>query len=115
MEHLFFYIALAFILVHEMDAMTQKEWLMFPLTFFLKDEVGKVVFVLAHIPLFACLFWALRTPNEALMRGLDIFFIVHVGLHVLFLWHSQNRFTSVLSWLIIVGAGFFGVLDLFFA
>ncbi|TAE17990.1 MAG: hypothetical protein EAZ95_05505 [Bacteroidetes bacterium] len=114
MEHLFFYIALAFLFVHEMDAMTQKEWLMFPLTFFLKDEVGKVVFILAHIPLYVCIFWALSTPSEALIQGLDIFCIVHAGLHVLFLWHPQNRFTSFLSWFFIAGGGFWGALDLLF-
>lgn len=37
-EHLFFFLGLGFILTHEMDAIRCKEWLMFPLTFFLKDE-----------------------------------------------------------------------------
>jgi hypothetical protein len=114
MEHLFFYLALAFILTHEMDAIRCKEWLILPATSFLKDETGFVVFMVAHIPLYALMFWSLfgTGTNAGLMRGWDVFFIVHVGLHILFLKHPENRFTTGLSWFIIVGAGVCGVLDM---
>jgi hypothetical protein len=117
MEHFFFYLALAFILTHEMDAIRCKEWLMFPATSFLKDETGFVVFMVAHIPLYALMLWGLfgTGTNAGLMRGLDVFFIIHVGLHILFLKHAENRFTSRLSWFIIIGAGVCGALDLLLA
>jgi hypothetical protein len=113
MEHLFFYLGLSLLLTHEMDAIRCKEWLMFPATSFLKDETGFVVFMLLHIPLYTLLLWGLSGANAGLIRGWDIFFIVHVGLHILFLKHPENRFTTRLSWFIIVGAGVCGALDVF--
>lgn len=114
MENLFFYIALAFILTHEMDAIRCHEWRIFPGLSRLKDETGFVVFALLHVPLYTLLFWGLfgQANSEGLARGLNVFFIVHVGLHLLFLKHPGNEFTSVFSWAIIVGAGLFGLLGL---
>ncbi|MEZ4644440.1 MAG: DUF6713 family protein [Chloroflexota bacterium] len=68
-----------------------------------------------HIPLYLLLFWGLLgtdSPNANFMRGLDIFFAIHVGLHLLYLRHPQNEFTSLFSWALILGAGVFGLLDL---
>jgi hypothetical protein len=115
MEHFFFFLGLSFILTHEMDAIRCKEWLMFPATSMLRDDTGYVVFTLAHIPLFCLMLWSLfgTGTNEGLMRGLDIFFIVHVGLHILFLKHPENRFTTPLSWGIILLTGVCGALDLY--
>ena len=114
MNHPFFYIALAFILTHEMDAIRCHEWRIFPGLSRLKDQTGFVVFTLLHVPLYALLFWGLfgRENNEALIRGVNVFFIVHVGLHLLFLKHPKNEFTSALSWILIAGAGLFGLLSL---
>jgi hypothetical protein len=113
-EHLFFYIALAFILTHEMDAIRCKEWQIFPGLSALSDSWGYIVFTLLHIPLYGLMFWALwgNGLNEKLIVGLDIFFIIHIGLHLLALRHPKNQFTSWVSWLIIIGAGFFASLDL---
>jgi hypothetical protein len=116
MEHLCFYIALSFLLTHEIDAVRCKEWQIFPGLSLLDDNKGYFVFTIAHIPLFSLLFWGLQTqtPNHNLIWGLDLFFIIHVGLHVLFLKHPKNQFTSFLSWFIIFGAGLFGGLDIWF-
>jgi hypothetical protein len=46
------------------------------------------------------------------MSGLSAFFIVHVVLHLLFLRHPLNQFSSPFSWLLIGGAGLCGALDL---
>ena len=116
-EHLFFFLGLGFILTHEMDAIRCKEWLMFPATFFLKDETGFLVFTLAHIPLYAWVCWSLSSSSfsPTFIRAWDVFLIVHVFLHILFLKHPENRFKSWVSWFIIVGAGVCGVLDLLFS
>lgn len=113
-DHLFFFLALGFLFTHELDAIRCKEWLMFPLTSWLEDERGYAVFTLLHIPLFVWICWSLATIplNQGLIRSWDIFCIVHVGLHLLFLRHPQNRFTEPLSWGIIVGAGVCGIFDL---
>ena len=44
--------------------------------------------------------------------GLDVFFVIHVVLHALFLLHKKNEFKDWISWTIILGAGVFGLADL---
>jgi L-cystine uptake protein TcyP (sodium:dicarboxylate symporter family) len=69
--------------------------------------------MLAHIPLFFLLFvWLSQPDNSRLIFGLDVFFVIHVGLHLLFLLHKKNEFKDWISWTIIVGAGMFGLADL---
>ena len=114
-QYIFFFVGLAFILTHEMDAIKAREWTIFPLLAKLDDKTGYLVFTAVHIPLYLVLFWALFTPdglNRGLITGLDIFFIIHVFLHLLLLRHPENRFTSVFSWTLILGAGIAGLLDL---
>jgi len=104
-----------FILVHEMDAVRQQEWAIFPLLSRLNENTGYYVFVVLHFPLYWALFANLHHGNGlnlGLVKGLDIFFGVHVLLHVLFLRHPKNKFTGLFSWVIILGGGLAGVLDL---
>jgi hypothetical protein len=42
----------------------------------------------------------------------NVFCVVHVGLHVFFRKHREYRFHSWLSWMLILGAGLAGGLDL---
>ena len=113
MQHLFFYLAISFILMHEMDAIRCKEWRIFPLLSMLNDDLGFKVFMLAHIPLFTFVFMGLNQANNTqFIKGLNIFFIVHLGLHLLFLFHKKNEFKDWISWSIISGAALFGFLDL---
>jgi len=114
-DHLFFYLGLTFILMHEMDAIRCKEWRIFPGLSLLNDHWGYRIFMLAHIPLFFFLFRGLsQTENSRLIFGLDVFFIIHVVLHVLFLLHKKNEFKDWVSWTIILGAGVFGFFDIVF-
>src|SRR5215216_972057 len=103
-NHLLFYFGLSFIAMHEMDAIRCKEWRIFPGLSLLDDNWGCKVFMFAHIPLFFLLFWGLygQGINKSLIFGLDIFFIVHVGLHILFLRHKRNEFKDWISWTIIL-------------
>jgi hypothetical protein len=113
MEHLFFYLAISFILMHEMDAIRCKEWRIFPLLSMLNDDLGFKVFMLAHIPLFTLVFMGLNQANNGqFIKGLNVFFIVHLGAHLLFLFHKKNEFKDWISWSIISGAALFGLLDL---
>jgi hypothetical protein len=116
-DHVLFCVGLCFILTHEMDAVRHHEWAIFPGLARLNEEIGYVVFTSLHIPLYLLLFWGLvgdrsNGAYRSIITGLDIFFIVHMFLHVLFLRHPKNRFTSILSWVFILGAGIGGVLDL---
>lgn len=110
-----FFIGLAFILTHEMDAIKCHEWRIFPLLSKLDDKMGYLLFTGAHILLYLLLLWYLYadyTPNQPLLRGLNIFFIVHLLLHLAFRKHPQNEFKSAFSWFLIVGTAVAGTADL---
>ena len=110
MSSIFFYIAVSCILLHEMDAIRCTEWRIFPLTAFFNDKVGYPVFLMAHLPLY---YFVLKSLDDTSVQyGLNIFFIIHLGLHLLFLRHPKNEFKDIWSWLPIVGAAIFGGLGL---
>ncbi len=112
-DHFFFWLGLALLLTHEMDAVMNKEWRVFPATAMFDDAVGYRVFTAAHVPLYLVILLGIASVERAgWMRGLDIFFIAHVLLHVLFLRHPQYAFKSVLSWVLIAGCGIAGAADL---
>lgn len=110
-----FFLGLSLLLTHELDAIRCSEWRVFPLTASMNDTRGYHVFTLLHIPLFALLFWALSDTGEARTRviiGLDLFFIVHVALHIGFRKHPAYAFAGPFSWALIGGSGFCGFIDL---
>lgn len=108
----FYLLGIAFILIHEMDAIRCKEWRIFPGLAFLKDKTGLIIFVFLHIPLFYWLTLEVQINNDKFRIGFDYFLIVHFILHLLFLMHKKNEFKDWISWIIISGAGLSGLLDL---
>ena len=48
-----FYIGLGLLFTHELDAMPNHEWRVLPVLSALSDSTGELVFVLAHVPIFA--------------------------------------------------------------
>jgi hypothetical protein len=117
-EHVFFYLAFCFILTHEMDAVRLKEWRMLPFLSRLNENTGYVVFTALHVPLYLLLLLGLFRDidggiNRALVISLDSFFVIHIFLHLILMRHDFNQFKSLFSWVLILGAGIFGLLDLF--
>jgi len=111
--HEFFYSGLSLMMIHEMDAIRCREWRIFPGLSFLDDKSGFIIFLLAHFPLFFLLFYGLQSiNNEGLIKGLDYFFIIHFGLHLLFLMHKRNEFKDWISWPIITGTALCGFVDI---
>ena len=113
-EHFFFYLGLSFLTLHEMDAIRCREWRIFPGLSLLSDSIGQVLFVFAHLPLFYFVFWQLTYSQdiEAFMKGFNIFMIVHLLLHILFLKHKNNEFKDWISWSILIGSCLCGIIDL---
>ncbi len=108
----FFVLGLCFILMHEMDAIRCHEWRILPITSFMKDKTGMIIFVLLHIPLFYYVLTATTLENQSFRFGFSIFLIVHLGLHLMFLAHKKNEFKDWLSWSLILGAAVCGALYL---
>ncbi len=111
---IFFLLGLSFITIHEMDAIRCKEWRIFPGLSMLNDKLGHIFFIFAHIPLFFFIYWQLTHSEytEAFRKGFDIFMMVHLFLHLLFLKHKKNEFKDWISWSIIIGAGVCRLIDL---
>lgn len=110
-----FLVAFSCLIIHEMDAVRCREWLVLPITSWMEDRLGFHVFMWLHLPLFIWLLWALGGSAErarAAMDGLDIFMILHVLLHLFFLRHPKYEFKTVMSWVWILGAGLAGAVDL---
>lgn len=115
--NLFFYTAFILMLIHEMDAVRRHEWRVFPLLARIKDdERGYLLFSAIHIPLYLALFFALFPGeggvNHSATDGFAIFCIVHVALHLLFSKHPAYEFNNWYSWMLILGAGIAGAIDL---
>lgn len=114
LQHVWFYLGLSFLFIHELDAIRCKEWRIFPLVSWLNDKAGERVFVFAHIPLFCWIFIALNNPTNRFIQLFDAFMVVHGVLHLLFLLHPKNEFKDFISWMIIICAAVCGIIDLAF-
>ena len=107
---------LALLLSHELDAVKHAEWQVLPLLRWLDDASGYPVFVLAHVPLFAVMLWALAHGSSAVRRntriGLAVFMVIHAGLHWAFHEDPHYHFAGWLSHGLVGGAAIFGALYL---
>jgi hypothetical protein len=114
MDQVSFFVGLSLLFTHELDAVRQREWRIFPGLSQLDDEAGAGVFIALHVPLFLALLWALFGTglHQGIINGFSLFCVIHVGLHLLALRHPHNTFTSTLSWMLIGGAGLCGALTL---
>jgi hypothetical protein len=102
-----FYSALAGLLAHELDAVHKREWrLLFTLRGMPSDRARRA-FVLLHVPLLAALLWLAAHPDAGVrfwtMLGLDVFMVVHAGLHWRLADHPYYEFDSPHSRLLIFG------------
>lgn len=112
-EHFLFYLALSFFYLHEMDAVRCREWRIFPLLSLMSDKWGKIVFIVAHLPLFLIITIQLNaSDNERFITGMSFFFIVHLFMHIVYLRHKNNEFNDWISWGAIIGNGAFGLVNL---
>lgn len=108
-----FYLGIALLFTHELDAMPNHEWRMFPGLNLLPDAVGETMFLLAHIPLFVLVIAfvaSLNVKTRATARGIaSAFLIVHAAAHYLFSGNSAYEFSSVVSSVLIYGAAVCGI------
>lgn len=105
---LVYYLVVAMLLTHEMDAVHKREWRLLFLLRKLDDATGRTAFILLHIPLIVFVLW-LNTHSEAIVRywtmiSIDIFAVVHAGLHWRLSNHPDYAFNTRSAKLLIYGA-----------
>ena len=112
MRKFIFYLGLSTLLTHELDAVANHEWRVLPLLRALPDDIGMLVFVVSHIPIFMGLIALVSSPHSktrALTRlGVSTFLVVHGLLHFLFVGCPNYEFSSLLSESLIFGGAGFG-------
>jgi len=115
-RHGLFYLGLALLAGHELDAVARHEWRLLPVLNLLDDETGQMVFILAHLPLFAALFWltghqSLKIRNWSQL-GVDGFLIFHGALHYALSGHPLYEFTAPVETITVYGGGIVGAVHL---
>ncbi len=102
---LIFYTGLSLLLTHELDAIKQHEWRIFPGLSNLKENLSYHLFVALHLPLYILILWLVCHPSEYVrfwfQIGVDGFLIVHLGLHLFFKSHDKYEFNQQFSKIII--------------
>jgi hypothetical protein len=102
---LLFFVAVSALLLHEMDAIDKKEWRLLFVLRRLPDSGALRWFVWLHLPLFVGLLALVAAgPSPAVERfegGVDVFLIVHAGLHERLSARGEKAFANAFSrWLI---------------
>ena len=102
-----FLLNLSIFLLHEMDAIRRSEWRLFIVLKDMKDSKAYQVFIVIHLFLYVIILSLLFSPYQTITFWvLDIFFIIHTILHLLF--------ESTFSRAIIYPMGFLATIHLFF-
>lgn len=113
MKSIVFYLGIATLFTHELDAMLNHEWRVLPLTSWLPDSDGMLVFLFAHIPFFAALIALVASTNDKVRLrsrlGVGIFLVLHGLLHVLFMGNPHYEFASTQSTVLIFGGAILGI------
>lgn len=127
----FFLAQLALLLVHEMDAVREREWrMLWPFSLIRDDQVAYRLFTGAHIPLYGTILWAISSSSVrgrsriagSVASALSAFSIVHGLMHAAYAngWWPWSRirddqrgaFATSFSKTLIFAGSLFGALDL---
>ncbi|KPN96069.1 DUF6713 family protein [Lysinibacillus sp. ZYM-1] len=106
---------LALFLLHEMDAIRRSEWRLFIVLKDLEDSKAYQIFTIIHLFLYVIILTLLFSQYQTITFWvLDIFFIIHAILHLLFERHPRNEFKNTFSRAIIYPMGMLAAIHLFF-
>ncbi|MFN8530682.1 MAG: DUF6713 family protein [Anaerolineae bacterium] len=97
-----FLLAIAVLIVHELDAIQEREWQFFFHPHYFAEAAARRLFIAAHVPLIVLILANLS--SRGFQIGMDVFLIVHLGLHWFLRSHPLIQFKSWFSWVWIVGA-----------
>lgn len=116
MTDFLFCLAFATLVAHELDAVHKHEWRLLFVLRAMPDASACRAFILNHVPLLAVLLWLAAHPAQGTriwtMLCLDVFMLVHAGLHWRLSNHPKYEFDTAHSNLIIYGAAALAVAHL---
>ena len=107
-----FYVALALLFTHEMDAVEHSEWQVLFMLRSMPREAAYPWFVALHVPLYAGMLWlshhARPVVRDRARLAISAFLVVHAGLHFRLRDAPAYEFEGALSNALIAGAAVFG-------
>jgi hypothetical protein len=111
---LVFFCVIALFVAHELDAVRLREWQLLFVLRHQPDRLAYLSFVLLHLPIMVIFLWLTGHPSVQVRHwfqfGLDLFVVVHLGLH----WHLRDRvqagFQDRFSRNLILGLGLTGAI-----
>ena len=116
MKHWAFFLGLGALFTHELDAVWNHEWRVLPLFRLLPEDLGLLLFVVMHVPVFAVVIALVASSNpKTQLRsrvGVSLFLIIHGVLHALFMDDPAYEFSSIMSNALIFGGGVLGSVHL---
>ncbi len=96
-----------------MDAVARHEWQLLPGLAGLSGELGRLVFILSHIPILVGLFWASNHSSVILRHrtqlSVDFLVIVHAIAHWMMSGHSLYEFEAPIETVSIYGGALAGL------
>ena len=116
MREIVFYLGMGTLFTHELDAMANHEWRVLPMVRMLPNDMGMIVFVIAHVPIFAVLIALVASSNDRTRARSRLvisgFLVLHGLVHALYMNHPNYEFSSILSNTLIFGGAAFGAVYL---
>lgn len=113
MKNAAFYLGIALLFTHELDAMPNHEWRVLPGLSSLPEAAAETAFLIAHVPLFVLIIAFIASLNlkvRAKARGIASgFLIVHAAGHYLFSGSAAYEFSTLVSSVLIYGAAVCGI------
>lgn len=105
-----------FLLMHEFDAIHENEWKMFKFILKLKERNQYLIFLYSHIFICAILSYYLwcvyKFTNFPLLVIVNLFGIIHLGVHLLAKKWESNVFKSFSSFLFIWFTGVSAIINI---
>jgi hypothetical protein len=109
----FYYLGIACLFTHELDAVTHSEWRLLFVLRSLPEPTASAWFVGLHVPLFFAILWLSAHPKERVrepVRGLVAsFLVIHGVLHFILSSEPSYDFHGALSRVLILSAGACGI------
>lgn len=110
-QALSWWLGLACIATHELDAVARKEWRILPLLSRLEDATAEPVFIVLHIPLFFLIFGLTDRPGPA-RYVFSAAWIMHACAHFLLSGHAEYHFGPPIETMTVYAAAAFGAIYL---
>jgi hypothetical protein len=106
-----YYLAISFLMAHELDAVTHAEWRLLLVLRDLEDTIAAQIFVAGHVPLLFIVLWFSHHVNPKVSDRtktiISATMVLHVLAHFALSGAAEYDFNGLLSRVLLLLSGFF--------